>query len=339
MYWWTVGTNENILMDHVAMYPNLPWNYHSLCRNPNVTIDFVLKYQDKLSNHATSNAIFTSLRGPERTMDWAYLTKSIHVRDILLHPELPWLYRFMSENQTLCMQDVLDYPDLFNDWMDLSANRGITMDDIRNHPDLPWCFEFVSRNGNLTMRFILDHPDKPWSWPDICQNSAIGFQNVIRHPELPWDMESICAHQHITIRDVSANVNVNWSWSDLTANPGIMIKDVLDNSTMPWNWQSIINNPNMTMEYVLLFNLDLTNKRTCRIVSNCPGILLSDIHRYSHLPWDMTAVLTNAFTRERLNYAYHHMMAFRIQLYWRKCIKVPSFAMCERIQNRRRLQL
>src|SRR5665811_1372669 len=79
------------LIDVVKLLPNKIWDYRYLSKNPNITLEDVLKNPD---------------------LDWNYVGLSgnpnITLHDVLEHPELPWSYAMLSSNPNITFQDVLE---------------------------------------------------------------------------------------------------------------------------------------------------------------------------------------------------------------------------------------
>ena len=75
-------------------------------------------------------------------------------------------------------------------WRFVSANPGITMQDIINHPEYPWVWSNgVSDNPNLTIKMINQYPDRDWSWCLVCFCSRIALQDITGFPFVKEKLE------------------------------------------------------------------------------------------------------------------------------------------------------
>jgi hypothetical protein len=68
--------------------------------------------------------------------------------DIENHPELPWNWKYISQNPTITLDFVLKNHNKRWDWSRLTLNSAITREDIKNHPELPWDHDYVKLRFN-----------------------------------------------------------------------------------------------------------------------------------------------------------------------------------------------
>ncbi len=78
------------------------------------------------------------------------------------HPEIPW------------------------SWQLLSQNNAISMRDIDENSTKPWDWSFVSANENVTMSYVLSNLEKPWDWAALSSNARITLRDIRRNPKKPW---------------------------------------------------------------------------------------------------------------------------------------------------------
>ena len=121
----------NELIKLLQRFPNKPWNWHYLSRNPNLTIEDI-----KLCPHPHGN----------------------------------WKPYYLSANPNITMRDVLVHPADQWDWYELSQNPGITMKDVDKYPKMPWNWHALSMNPSITMKDVLAHQNKPWNWGFLSEN-------------------------------------------------------------------------------------------------------------------------------------------------------------------------
>jgi hypothetical protein len=103
--WYGLSRNPNITLEQVEKYPDKPWNWYGLSWNPNVTMEMVEKYHDK-----------------------------------------PWNWDGLSRNPNVTLEWVEKYPDKPWDWYWISENPNMTLEIIEKYPDKPWSWKGLSQN-------------------------------------------------------------------------------------------------------------------------------------------------------------------------------------------------
>ena len=109
-------TEKNELIRILEAFPEKPWNWEKLSRNPNITMEFVSHHLDK-------------------PWIWKYLSSNpgIKMEDISQHMDKPWNWLYLSINPNITMEDVLNHPEIRWNWILLSRNPNITMEFISQH--------------------------------------------------------------------------------------------------------------------------------------------------------------------------------------------------------------
>lgn len=159
-------------MDDVLNNLDKQWNWHYMARNPNFTINIVLK-STKLKCKWDWNW--------EEILCHLNVTMKDIINIIRVNQKLePWHVKSISKNPNLTIDCIIQHPNLKWDWAVISHNPNITIEDITNHSDKPWNWYNISKNQNITMDFILANPDKSWNWENITLNSKINI-NRYRH--------------------------------------------------------------------------------------------------------------------------------------------------------------
>jgi hypothetical protein len=108
---------------------------------------------------------------------------------------------------------------------------------------------------------------------------------------------------------IQNNLDKNWSWIWLSKNPNITMEIVEAHPDKPWNWswRGLSRNPNITMEFV---------------------------EAYPDKPWSWHGLSSNKFTKEKSLFMERklreHLVAFKIQTYWRRANYNPGYELCKR---------
>ena len=113
------------------------------------------------------------------------------------HPEYPWSWEGISQNENLTMDFVERHPEYPWVWYYISKHKNLTMDFVERHPEHPWNWSGISKHKNLTMDFVERHPEYPWHWYGISYNKNLTMDYVERHPEYPWSWDWISKNEFI----------------------------------------------------------------------------------------------------------------------------------------------
>ena len=188
-----LSLNPNLSLDLVINNPKLYWNYNNLLLNPIMTVDFFLKYKNKLfSNVYFSNQLLSM--NPEITID-----------------ELNKLY--INKRQKL-------------DWKLVSKyNKNITFDYYNNHICKKlFSLKYLSKNENITIKNIEDNPLIKWCWTKISSNPNINLNFMIKNDDkfIDFDWFELSKNKGITMQDID-NYNFSWNWDGISMNPNITI--------------------------------------------------------------------------------------------------------------------
>jgi hypothetical protein len=95
-----IAARANHLLTLLTMFPDKPWNWCGLSRNPNIT------FQGVLDN-------------PDKPWYWYWLSKNPNITPqgvIDDNPDKSWDWCELSQNSNITLQLVLDNPDIQCDW-------------------------------------------------------------------------------------------------------------------------------------------------------------------------------------------------------------------------------
>ena len=221
-------------MDIIEENLDLNWDWMGITYNPNLTINFIKKYQDKFKNH------------------WSGISQNenIHMEDIENNLDLDWDFEYISTNPNLTINFIKKYKDKMN-WYFVSGNKNMTLDIIELNLDLLWDFSGISYNSNLTINLIKKYPDQIWwDWDKISANSNITMNDIEENPEYPWNYELISENPNLTEDFISKHLGDNWNWLSISENPNITFDIVQRNLNWPWNWSILSRNPNITCDII-----------------------------------------------------------------------------------------
>ena len=99
----SITSSFSWIMYMILRFPEKPWDWAWLSRNPSVKMSDVLEH-------------------PEKPWNWAELSRNpgIKLSDVLEHPEKPWNWIYLSNNPGIKLSDVLEHPEKPWNWAGLS---------------------------------------------------------------------------------------------------------------------------------------------------------------------------------------------------------------------------
>ena len=112
---------ETDLEKLLSRFPDKPWDWDSLSRNPNIIFEHVLA-------------------NPDKPWNWSYLSRNpnVTIENVLANPYKPWNWISLSRNPNITFEHVLAHPDKPWDWGGLSGNK------FRKHEKFKNALPFIS---------------------------------------------------------------------------------------------------------------------------------------------------------------------------------------------------
>ena len=174
--WESLSSNPNINWNIVKSNPEYPWNWRGLSANPSITWDIIVQNE-------------------ENPWDYYEIIKRVNFDNIIRELNLEFLEEnadILSENPTITIRDIKNYPEWNWDWYSLSKN--LSWDDIKNNTEYPWDWNVISKeNNNLSWDIISRNLDKKWDWCNLLKNPMKkGREQFIKqyvNNKLPLSME------------------------------------------------------------------------------------------------------------------------------------------------------
>ena len=242
-----LSSNPLITLKFIDDHPEIYWYWYDITDNPNLTLDFVIKYIDK---------------------PWNWDKKGLSCKRIINNDFLInysnkcWNWYTLSENSAIHINEELleKFIDKPWDWHILSNHPNISCNFIDNHLNICWSWYRVSENPNITYEFVCKHYAKTLNWYYIINHSPIKFIDLIdfvskyieildARPDSILNM--ITSHNDITWDIITKYPNINWNWSWLSRNPNISWSIIENNPDKPWVWDAVSDNPSITLDIIL----------------------------------------------------------------------------------------
>ena len=119
---------------------------------------------------------------------------------------------------------------LTSNWNYISYNENITIDFILNNLDKRWNWNVLSRNESISLKYILNNKKLNWNWHYVTQKKTLKIKDVLNNNDLPWDWNYISRNFYLTEYDILNNIDLPWSWYYLADNQylpmGFVLNDI-----------------------------------------------------------------------------------------------------------------
>lgn len=297
------GLTENSmrLFDLILLKSNVNWDYISMPRNPNISLDDI----DTL----TSNGL---------KMDKS-VNPHLTIRDVLNDFEYIWDIAELSKHPNITPDIILKYKILNWDLREIAKNPNLTDDYIKNHfrieleyitnkikTDHVDCYcdlceycdcnyrEYLGMNSNLSADIFINNcktNDKLFIQPHtFITHQCITLDIITKHWDEfvrqdgeDWLYEELHRNPNLTIDFIRERADKPWDWDALTANPNIQIQEIIDNPDLGWGpdaeWW---HNPNVRV-YDLIKN-DCMDQSMWYAVSQSPHTTIEFILEHPDFP-------------------------------------------------------
>lgn len=218
---WDVGhfyanLSLNITLDDIHDFPNIPWDWHYVSRNKNITIEWLEKYQDSVKYCWNWKQLS---KHPNLTFEWLvqFPDKSWHWGEICRQPELlpEWFITFPDLCKSLPMYHcfliewIIKYPDLPWGW-DVISYKHITLDLLKMFPDKHWTWHSMHHSQNIKLEWLQTFPDNSWNWPMLSCHKNLTLQWLRSFPDKPWNAKSLSRNKNLTYDWIKYNPQINW---------------------------------------------------------------------------------------------------------------------------------
>jgi hypothetical protein len=230
--YYQLSGNKNITMNDISnnLKPTLindlsPFNRYDISDNPNLMIEFILKYPDIFP-------YYPELDNEKYLWNWSSISinKNIKFTDIVNYPDLPWDYERVSHR-------------FYKETTDYSF--------ILKYKYEEWSWYLLSMYVDPT--FIFSHPDLPWNLKRISSNIKLKWSHIITHKDFDWDYDEICA---VIPLDDLINNNISINYKQLSINPTLTTSYFLAHIDEKWNDDSLVKNFGLNFDQIAMSDKD-----------------------------------------------------------------------------------
>lgn len=249
----------------IETFPDKPWNWHRVSRNPGITVHFVNNY-------------------PDFPWDWIGLSSNpnITLEYIESHPEKAWNWFEILKYKNVSLEFIKRVVNKYELNIDdirfclmisfINGHFNLTDVEIKEMIRLGWMegiYEHLSFHTNLTQEIVETYMDKPWDWSafrfnqqpftsskhkskeqifyDFNKSNASGNRTINedlidRHPDYDWNWDTLSSNPNLTPSFIEKHIHKNWNWDTLSYNRNITPEFVKRHESKPWNWDKLSSN-------------------------------------------------------------------------------------------------
>ncbi len=242
-------------------------------------------------------------------IDWVFISSNENLLPemVIQYPSLPWSWNALCSNPNMTISFITKWMINKNrhcNWFSLSKNPRISVKDVSHHPELPWDWKGLSRNPTI----LSDHNF-------VKQNlSKMDKEQLIKTMPLSFLMyhsfhyffsyifwKCISVNPTLTTKFVLDNLQEDWCWSSLSCHPSFTSEFIEQHPSLPWDWKSIGCNRSITPEFV---ERNLNKQWYWTKLSENPSIIPL-IFSHPEYPWDWYMVSSNPSLTKELIQTYN----------------------------------
>ena len=231
----------SVLEKIIERFPNKPWDFDLLVRNPNISITFI-------ENHPEFPWNLSLFQKQNPNLKESFIKK---------HPEANWDFNdfsFFPFITTLFIESTIDKPWNF---YELSIHPSVDFKLIKDNLDKNWAFEFFCKsNPNINIDIYLmskiHSPTFPWKKKFLVQNKNFYWKDIVQS-DLCEEKQHYANNPNITLNEVLQNPQVPWEWTRISRNVYITLELLQENRDLPWDFYWLSENPKTTWEMVYAF--------------------------------------------------------------------------------------
>lgn len=190
------------------------------------------------------------------SIDWTFISSNENLLPemVIQYPSLPWNWNALCSNPNLTISFITKWMTARrSNWFSLSKNPRISVKDVSHHPELPWDWKGLSRNPTILSdhTFVKEHLSK-MDKEQLVKTMPLSF--LLEHSihyffsHIFW--KCIAVNPTLTAQFVLDNLQEEWYWPSLSCHPSFTPEFIESHPHLPWDWKSIGLNVSITPEFV-----------------------------------------------------------------------------------------
>jgi len=211
----------------ILKYPEKPWNWRLISKNPIITWDIIRTNPKKPWNPNITKRIKREIQDQQFpsnfNSEWHDASRIAIWEHIKSTSEKSWHWRGVSKNPNVTWDIIQENPGKPWYWSDISLNPNVTWDIIQENPGKRWDWYGITVNPNITWDIIMANPNKPWKYNFLYRNKNITLELLLNNLDKPWVSKCISSKSDITLEIIENNLE-KIDWNALSKNKFILIR-------------------------------------------------------------------------------------------------------------------
>ena len=209
--------NKNISMQDIENNKTnnslRPFYKRFISSNPNLTVEFVLKYPDDDKEDEEDDD--TGNPANFYRWDWQSLTENLGFPVVKKYPDLPWQYQTLNAKTIDDWEYVIDKPNFY-----------ISYNFIKYMP-LKYVPDFIE----LQKRRLYKE-DYEYFLEELSQNIHLYLQFIKTHTEIEWVFNILS--EHLPITEIQKDLTLPWNYDYISINKTLTVDFVIQHSDEKW---------------------------------------------------------------------------------------------------------
>lgn len=187
---------EYVSLEYISNNPEIDWDYLSVSKNKDLTLEYVLEHPDKKWNkRLITRKLINEKRWEflERHIgwdwDWNLLSFYVPISIFANNPDKDWLWTGISRRIDLTEQIILDNPD--KPWVTDHFKERFTKNLVMELPHLDWNWYNMDRMSYFHWDLVRAYPEKHWAWKDLGGLDYVPSDVFLDNIDKAWDLDDV----------------------------------------------------------------------------------------------------------------------------------------------------
>jgi hypothetical protein len=226
-------SRENTLMKLLYAFPEENWNYTALSGNPNISLDYVRSYMDKINFKILTSSFLDRpeliLANPDLPFDIEQLYDARINIELLRKYADRISFKWLCVHNSYITPDIIHAnPDLFN-IQDYLHNKSITIETLVKYPTLhdadgnkvSWDYDWYAAKIGISTDKLIEYIEKQYTQQQLDMELFLGGVDrrfdILSRPNVPLDV--IEKHLHLCPQPISIHRGSLITWDFIKRQP------------------------------------------------------------------------------------------------------------------------
>lgn len=305
--WEAISRNPNITMDFILKNREFPWKFEYISENPNLNMEMIKMFPKENFNFnaisLNSNISFVDIiKNNEFPWNWDNISRNPNITESIIISNLdkPWNWDILMSNINISQEFIINNLNKTSNnkttWKYISSNPNIKEDFIEKYINNISFYELSMYNNNMSLEFVIKHKKHFVKHDCVIHFVSCNFNNIKEIFEkylndFPWNFEALI---------ITCNITEELIDKYFSKIQFLKVKDKHLNDEFLWEY--ICHNDSLTEELIEKY-YNKGKPIDWEIISNNPNISIDFILKHIDKSWNWCAISeqNNNITLENLN--------------------------------------